>query len=93
VGEQRAWAVRVTLLAPDTERQAIVDRIGAAICSPPDHQGPCTNPWSIVSTPVDDLEDTERSVWLPSVDELLEQRQAERRLFPRPDTTGLTPEN
>jgi hypothetical protein len=83
----------VTLLASDNELETIVDRIGAAICSPPDHQGPCTNPWSIVSTPVDDLEGAERSVWLPSVDELLEQRRAEQRLFPRPDTPGLTPEN
>jgi len=68
----------VTLLASDTELESIVDRIGAAICPPPDHPGPCANPWSIISTPVDDLEDGERSTWLPSVDELLEQRRAEQ---------------
>lgn len=75
--EQRPWAVLVTLLASDTELESIVDRIGAAICSPPDHPGPCANPWSIISTPVDDLEDDERSKWLPSVGELLQQRRAE----------------
>jgi len=69
----------VTLLASDAELESIVDRIGAAICSPPDHPEPCANPWSIISTPVDDLEDDERSTWLPSVDELLEQRRAEQQ--------------
>jgi hypothetical protein len=69
----------VTLLASDAELESIVDRIGSAICSPPDHPGPCANPWSIISTPVDDLEDDERSKWLPSVDELLEQRHAEQQ--------------
>jgi hypothetical protein len=75
MGEQRPWAIRVTLLASDTELDAIVDRIGAAICLPPDHSGPCANPWSIVSTPVEDLEERQRSTWLPSVNELFEQRR------------------
>jgi len=79
VTEQRPWAVRVTILASDTELESIVDRIGAVICSPPDHSGSCANPWSIISTPVDDLEDDDRSTWLPSVDELLEQRRAEHQ--------------
>ncbi|WP_432837867.1 hypothetical protein [Dactylosporangium sp. CA-092794] len=74
--EQRPWAIRVTLLASDTELESIVNRIGAAICVPPDHPGPCANPWSVISTPVDDLDETERSTWQPSVDELLEQRRA-----------------
>jgi len=52
--------------------------LAMAICSPSDHPGPCANPWSIISTPVDDLEDDERSTWLPSVEELLEQRHAEQ---------------
>ena len=78
VSEQRPWAVRVTVLASDTELESIVDRIGVAICAPPDHPGPCANPWSITSTPVDDLGEVERSTWLPSVDELLEQRRAEQ---------------
>jgi len=78
VTEQRPWAVRVTILASDNELDAIVDRIGAAICSPPDHPGPCANPWSIVSIPVDDLDEPERSAWLPYVDELMEQRRAEQ---------------
>jgi hypothetical protein len=69
----------VTLLASDGELKSIVDRIGAAICSPLDHPGSCANPWSIVSAPVDDLEDDERSTWLPSVEELLEQRRAEQQ--------------
>jgi hypothetical protein len=79
VAEQRAWAVRVTLLASDTELESIVDRIGEAICLPLDHSGPCASPWSIISTPVDDLEDAERSTWLPSVDELLDQRRTEQQ--------------
>jgi hypothetical protein len=66
-------------LASDTELESIVDRVGAAICSPPDHPGPCTNPWLIISTSVEDLESGERSTWLPSVDELLEQRRAEQQ--------------
>jgi hypothetical protein len=69
----------VTLLASDAELESIVDRIGAAICSPPDHPGQCAIPWLITSTPVDDLEDDERSTWLPSVDELLGQRRAEQQ--------------
>jgi hypothetical protein len=59
VTEQRPWAVRLTLLASDTELESIINRIGAAICSPPDHPGPCPNPWSVLSTPVDDLDDDE----------------------------------
>ena len=65
---------RAGLAAADMD--AIVDQIGAAICSPPDHSGPCANPWSITSAAVDDLDDDERSTWLPSVNELLEQRRA-----------------
>jgi hypothetical protein len=68
----------LTLLASDTELESIVNRIGAAICLIPDHPGPCANPWSIISTPVDDLEEAERSTWPPSVDELLEQCRAEQ---------------
>jgi hypothetical protein len=79
VTEQRPWAVRVTLLATDTELESVIGRIGAAICSPADHPGPCANPWSIISTPMDDLDDEERSTWLPSVEELLEQRRAEQQ--------------
>jgi hypothetical protein len=41
---------------------------------------------------VDDLNAAELSTWVPFVDELLEQRRAERRLFPHGGTTGLTPE-
>jgi hypothetical protein len=82
----------VTLLASDTELEAIVGRISAAICSPPDHDGACTNPWSIASTPVDDLNAVDLSAWLPFVEELLQQRHAEQRLFPHGGTTGLTPE-
>jgi hypothetical protein len=78
VTEQQPWAVRVTLLASDTELESIVERIGAVICSPPDHPGPCTNPWSITSTPVDNLDVAERRTWQPSVDELIEQRHAEQ---------------
>ena len=67
----------MTLLASDAELDRIVDRIGAAICASPDHPGPCANPWSVTATPVDELEANDRSTWLPSVDELLEQRRAE----------------
>jgi hypothetical protein len=76
VTEQRPWAIQVTLLASDAELGPIVDRIGAAICAPHDHVGSCVNPWSVISTPVDDLDDAERSTWLSSVEELLEQRRA-----------------
>jgi hypothetical protein len=69
----------VILLASDTELESIVERIGAAICSPVDHPGPCAHPWTIISTPVDDLADEERPTWLRSVDELLEQRRADQR--------------
>jgi hypothetical protein len=79
VTEQQPWAIRVTLLASDAELESIVDRIGRAICSPPDHPGPCAHPWSIISTPVDDLEDAERRTWLASVDALREQRRAEQQ--------------
>ncbi|MEV0719503.1 hypothetical protein [Asanoa sp. NPDC050611] len=77
MASQRPWAIRLTLLASDAELDRIVERIGAAICESPDHPGPCANPWLVSATPVDDVEETERSTWLPSVDELIEQRQAE----------------
>jgi hypothetical protein len=64
-------------LASEAELESIVERIGAAICHPSDRPGPCVNPWSIISTPVDDLEEAERSTWLSSVDELLGHRNAE----------------
>jgi hypothetical protein len=78
VAEQRPWAVRITVLATDAELDGIVDRIGEVICSPHDHSGPCSNPWYIVSTPVDDLEPGQRSAWLWTVDEVLDQRRLER---------------
>ncbi|WP_432992210.1 hypothetical protein [Dactylosporangium sp. CA-233914] len=77
--EQQPWAIRVTLLASDAELRSIVDRIGAAICAPLDHPGPCANPWSIISAPVNEIDEPERSTWLSSVDELLEQRRAEQQ--------------
>jgi hypothetical protein len=79
VAGQRPWAIRLTLLACDAELDQIVERIGAAICESPDHLGPCANPWVVTATPVDDIQETERSTWLPSVDELLEQRRAEHQ--------------
>jgi len=69
----------VTILVADDELDAIVDRIGAAICSPPDHPGPCANPWSIVSAPVNDLDEPERSAWLPYVEELMDPHRPERQ--------------
>jgi hypothetical protein len=69
--------VRVTILASEAELDSVVDRIGAAICGAPDHPGPCATPWSIISTPVDDLEGAEKSAWVESAAELLEQRRGE----------------
>jgi len=77
VTEQRPWAIQLTVLASDAELGSIIDRIGAAICSPSDHPGPCVNPWSVTSAPVDDLEDDQRSAWMLSLDELREQRHSE----------------
>jgi hypothetical protein len=68
----------MTLLATETEVDAIVGRLGSAICSSPDHSGPCATPWLIEYTRVDDLDVNERSTWQASVDELLEQRRAEQ---------------
>ena len=82
--EQRPWAIRLTVLASEAELEAIVERIGAAICGAADRPGPCANPWSIESTQVDDLDDPERSTWLPSVDELLDQRRAQREAVTGP---------
>jgi hypothetical protein len=79
VTKQQPWAVRVTLLASEAELDLIVSWIGAAICLPPDHLGHCVNPWSITSTAVEDLDEAQRSTWLSSVDELIEQRNAERQ--------------
>jgi hypothetical protein len=74
VTEQQAWAVQVTVLATRDQLDAIVDRMGEAICTRPDHPGPCDTPWDITYTAVDDLDVTNREAWLPSVATLVERR-------------------
>jgi hypothetical protein len=78
VSDQRAWAIRITILATESEADEVVDRIAASICSAIDHPGPCATPWEIMRAPFDDLDEPERSTWLSSVEDLLEQQRAER---------------
>ncbi|GAB1645119.1 hypothetical protein [Krasilnikovia sp. MM14-A1259] len=78
MGEQRAWAIRVTVLANEAEIDSVVDRIGKAICPDLAHSGSCPIPWEITSSPVDDLDADERAHWQPGVDSLREQRRLEQ---------------
>ena len=53
--------MKVIVRATDTEVAEITDRLGNAICETAEHDGACATPWTIVRTPVADLDEPERS--------------------------------
>lgn len=59
--EQQEWLLKIVVRASEAEVERIADRVGEAICVPPDHEGPCDTPWTLVRTAVDDLDEPERS--------------------------------
>lgn len=59
--EQSDWLVKVVLRATEAEVEGVVERLGKVICVPEDHDSPCLTPWNLVRTPVDDLDEPERS--------------------------------
>jgi hypothetical protein len=59
--EQRDWLVQIVLRASDDEVASVVDRIGEAVCVPPDHAGQCLTPWTLLRSPLDDLNEPQRS--------------------------------
>jgi hypothetical protein len=73
VNEQRAWAVRVTVLATDADIDDITDRLGLALYPDPDHSGRCPNPWEITTAAVDDLDEPDRSSWMATAEDLRQQ--------------------
>ena len=67
--DQREWLLQVVVRATDAEVEQIVDRLGEAICVPPDHDGRCTTPWTLNRCLVDDLDEPERSGWRALLDD------------------------
>jgi hypothetical protein len=59
--EQREWLVQVVLRATEAEAEEVVERLGEVICVPPDHDGRCRTPWTLIRTAVDDLDEPERA--------------------------------
>jgi hypothetical protein len=59
--EQRDRLVQVVLRASDDEVASVVDRIGEAICVPPDRARQCLTPWTLLRSPLDDLNEPQRS--------------------------------
>jgi hypothetical protein len=58
---RREWLVQVVVRADDAEADAIVERMGEVIRVPPDHEGRCSTPWTLMRCLVDDLDEPERS--------------------------------
>jgi hypothetical protein len=73
VNGQRAWAVRVTVLATDADIDDVTDRLGLALCPDPDHSGGCPNPCEITTAAVDDLDEPDRSSWMATAEDLRRQ--------------------
>lgn len=69
----------LTVLATDSEAREIAERFSRVVCPDPEHDGPCVNPWSLTSLPVDNLDPAEPEAWEFAVQELHEQRIAEFR--------------
>ena len=61
MAEQKLWLIKVLVTGDDEQIEAISDRLGAAICVPPDHDGPCSTPWTTLRVEVEDLDEPERS--------------------------------
>ena len=59
--EQKLWLVEVLVTADEEQIEAITDRLGTAVCVPPDHDGPCGTPWTTLRVAVDDLDEPRRS--------------------------------
>jgi hypothetical protein len=76
--EQRAYGIRIALLATEEELADVEARIELALCPDPDHPGPCRNAWQIVTCPIDDLDGDERAAWSHMLDDLVEQRRREQ---------------
>jgi hypothetical protein len=53
--------VQVVFRASDEDADDIAERLADAVCVPPDHDGPCATPWSLVRTAPDDLDEPKRS--------------------------------
>jgi len=61
MAEQKLWLIEILVTADEDEVETITDRLGAAVCVPPDHEGPCSTPWTTLRVAVDDLEEPRRS--------------------------------
>jgi hypothetical protein len=61
MAEQKLWLIQVLVTADEEQVEGINDRVGEAICVPPEHDGPCITPWTTLRVAVDDLDEPERS--------------------------------
>lgn len=61
MAEQKLWLIQVLVTTDEEQVEGISDRVGEAICLPPDHDGPCSTPWTTLRVEVDDPEEPERS--------------------------------
>ncbi len=55
------WLVQIVVRATEAELEAITERLGAAVCAPSNHDGPCVTPWTLTTCPIDDLDEPQRS--------------------------------
>ncbi|GAA2374173.1 hypothetical protein [Dactylosporangium salmoneum] len=53
------WRLSVYTLATEAEKDAIAERIRAALCPDPDHDGPCPNPWLLIVTDGESLDEAD----------------------------------
>jgi len=76
--EKRVWRVAVYVHATDDEVEDVVERLGAALCPDPSHEGYCPVPWT---TETIKLEGADAQLW--------EQHFAEERAAA--ETAGVAP--
>jgi len=72
----RSWSPAAAI-ASDAEIDNITDRLGLALCPDLDHSGGCPNAWEITAAPVDDLDEPERSSWMATAEDLMQQERGE----------------
>ena len=48
--EKRVWCVAVYVHATDDEVEDVAERLGAALCPDPAHEGLCPVPWTTETT-------------------------------------------
>ncbi|MEV6931412.1 hypothetical protein AB0M46_43915 [Dactylosporangium sp. NPDC051485] len=64
---QRLRRLTVYTLATEAEEDAIRERIRAALCPDPDHDGPCPNPWLLIVTDSESLDEEEAAAMMEAL--------------------------